>query len=206
MNKLTLLTAAILFTTLSSFAQWGSGVILKSGDLKSLKSQKDLKVEYDYSNMGVGDFKTEDEYVNKKVKENNDKEKGKGDKWKVAWIGARKDRYQPKFEELFNKIMESVGTTISENTGKAKYTLIVKTVFTEPGFNIGIMKKPAAVNFDFLIVETDTPANVIAELYMKNVPGSQAMGFDYDSGSRIAESYAKGGKSLGKFIIKALKK
>jgi hypothetical protein len=39
----------------------------------------------------------------------------------------------------------------------------------------------------------------------KLVPGAQAMGFDYDTGTRIAESYAKGGKMLAGFITKSTK-
>ncbi len=39
----------------------------------------------------------------------------------------------------------------------------------------------------------------------KFVPGSQAMGFDYDTGTRIAEAYAKGAKMLAGFISKKIK-
>ena len=38
-----------------------------------------------------------------------------------------------------------------------------------------------------------------------NVAGGQFGGFDYDSGTRIAESYAKAGKLLAAFLEKQLK-
>jgi len=181
----------------------GSKVILKSGDLKTIKSEKTIKVEYDYSNIKVGAFNSEAEYIDKKVKEYNAKEKGKGDKWKEGWINARKDRYEPKFKELYNKGGQKLGQSIDESTSGTKYTLIVKTTFIEPGYNIGISKKPAFVNFEFVFVETANPSTVVCELYLNNVMGSQGMGFDYDVGSRVAESYAKAGKMLMAYILKS---
>ena len=207
--KKTILTGilifGVLFTSFAQMMQFGaSKVILKSGDLTKIKGEKNIKLEYDYSKMKVGAFNSEEEYVNSKVKEYNEKEKGKGDKWKQGWEDARKEKFQPKFVELFNKKVSKCGIIAVENPSKVKYTLIVKTTFTEPGYNVGIMKKPAYVNFEFFLVETDAPSTIVAELYLNNVTGYQAMGFDFDAGSRIAESYAKGGKMLGAFIAKEL--
>ncbi|MBK5283831.1 MAG: hypothetical protein JJE25_00375 [Bacteroidia bacterium] len=195
-----LMTAAVI--TLSSTTVFG-GIKVKSGSLSKLKSEKTLKVEYDYSKMRVGKDLTEDQYVKQKVSEANAKSHGKGDAWKSSWINARADRYHPKFEELFNKVAK--GHTISQTATDAKYTLIVKTVYTEPGWNVGVMKKPSYVNFVFKIVETADPTKVIAELTLDKVPGSQIMGGDFDAGSRISESYAKSGKMLGKFFADKIK-
>lgn len=208
------LTAIILFVCVSAYvskAQWGMGmggskVIQKSGDLIEITKNKNIKVEYDYSNIKVGAFNSEEEFVDKKVSEYNKKEKGKGEKWKKGWEGARKTAYQPKFEELFNKKMVKTGVRISENAPKAELKLIVKTTFIEPGFNVGIAKKPAFVNFEFSFVDMTDSTKSVAELYLNNVIGSQAMGFDFDNSSRIAESYAKAGKMLGDFIAKDSKK
>ncbi|MEP7170514.1 MAG: hypothetical protein ABI855_14185 [Bacteroidota bacterium] len=194
---LVMLFIAIAAITVSSTNTFG-GVKLKSGSLGVLKSEKVLKVQYDYTNMKVGKDLTEEQYVNEKVTDGNAKSAGKGDAWKASWTNSRSDRYHPKFEELFNKVAE--GRTISQKADDAKYTLIVKSVYTEPGFNIGIMKKAAYVDFIFQVVETANPATVVAEMQLDNVPGSQMMGADYDAGSRIAESYAKAGKMLGKFF------
>lgn len=206
--QLCILIAGILFSSVArgQYMNFGaSKVILKSGDVKTLKGETELMLSYDYSNMKVGAFNSEDEYVNSKVKEYNAKEKGKGDKWKQGWIGARKERYQPKFEALFNKGMKKKGIVASETSSSAKYTLIVKTTFIEIGFNVGIAKKPAFCNYEFLIVETSNPSSVVAELYLNNVIGSSSMGYDFDTGSRVQESYAKAGKMLAKFIVKNMK-
>ena len=199
MKKLSLLLMLTAIVSITAIAQTHA----KKGKYAFLKGEKTLNLEYDYSNMTVGKKLTEDEYVSKKVKEGNEKEAGKGDKWKVSWTGSREARFQPKFETLINKSMEKAGIKASQGAD-AKYTLIVKTVYTEPGFNIGIMKQAAYVNFEMIFVETASK-NEVAKYVLTKIPGSQAMGYDFDAGSRIAECYAKGGKMQGAYIAKSLK-
>ena len=190
----------LLLTVQSGYAQ---RIDLRSGDIGVLAGQKVVNVQYDYSEFGVGKFATEKEYVDKKSGEYNAKEAGKGDEWKKAWVADRKNRYEPKFEELLNKGLEDKGLTVVQDRTDAKYTFIVKTVFLEPGFNVGVMRKNAYLNYRIDLVESATKAKV-AELVMNNIPGGQFMGFDYDAGVRIAESYAKAGKTLAAFLDKKL--
>ncbi len=196
------LLAAGLFVAHSGMAQ---KIMLTQGDLSFLKGQKNLKVQYDYTGLEVGDYNNEADYKKKKIKEMNDKESGKGDAWAESWERDKTVRYPEKFEELLNKIAAESGFKFSQNESGSTYTLIVKTRFIEPGFNVGVMKKPAAVSFEYTFVETANPSNVKAVMTQKLVPGSQAMGFDYDTGTRIAEAYAKAGKMLAAFIGKQLK-
>lgn len=184
-----------------AFAQ---SVELKSGDVSVLSGQKTLNVEYDYSDFSVGKFATEKEYVDKKASEYNEKEAGKGDNWKKAWVDDRKNRFEPKFEELFNKGMEDAGLKAVQSRPDAAYTLIVRTKSVEPGFNVGVMRKNAHVDFKIDLVESANKSVKVAEFALRNVPGGQFGGFDYDTGVRIAESYAKAGKSLAAFLGKKL--
>ena len=198
------ISALILVMSLFAFICFNvqAKVILKSGNLDFIKSEKVINIKYDYSSMKVGSFNTEEEYINDKLNYYNEKEPGKGEKWKEGWVNSREERYEPKFEELFNKYLPD--NKVQQNASGAKYTLIVKTVFIEPGFHVGVMKKPASVNFEFIFVDAEDESKIITELYLNGVIGSQAMGYDFDVGSRIAESYAKGGKELAKFILKKL--
>lgn len=191
---------ALLFLAFTT-AAFSQKIVKLEGDLSFLNGQKELNVVYDYSDMAVGEFDSEEDYVNKKVGEYNEKEPGRGDKWKESWESSRERVYHPKFEELFNKYAAKAGIDITTGREDAKYTLIVKTVFTEPGWNIGISSRPSAVSFEYIFVETGTD-KVVAKYSQKNVPGAQAMGMDYDTSTRISESYAKAGKMLGAFISK----
>ena len=198
MKKTSLIILALI---ISSFLN--AQTHAKKGNYSFLKNEKNITIVFDYSNMKVGKDLSEEEYVDKKVKEHNEKEAGKGDKWKEGWFGARESRYQPKFMELINKSLSKTSLKASEG-GNTKYTLIVKTVYTEPGFNIGIMKQPAYANFEMIFIETESK-KVVKKYVLTKVPGSQAMGYDFDAGSRIAECYAKAGKMMGAYIAKALK-
>jgi hypothetical protein len=198
LKNLLCLAVVVLFVVNSAQAQ---KIILVSGNGSVIKSEKKLNLEYDYSEFGVGKYPKEEDYVNDKVKEYNSKEPGKGDKWHEAWVGARAMRYQPKFEELINKGLEKKGMQVGNNPD-AKYTLKVKTTFLEPGFNVGVMKRPAAVSFKYIFFETANPENIVAVYTQNTVPGSQFGGYDFDVGTRVAESYAKAGKMLAALIAK----
>src|SRR4051812_39357750 len=76
---------------------------IKEGSLDVIKGLSKMNLLFDYSQMSVGKFKTESEYVEKKKGEYNKKESGKGDKWEKDWIADRTERYAPQFTELFNK-------------------------------------------------------------------------------------------------------
>jgi hypothetical protein len=172
-------------------------VKMTDGNLDPLKGVKQMNVVYDYSNMDVGK-KTEKEYVAEKKSAYNRKEPGRGDKWEQGWIADRSGRYEPRFEEQFNKSSNIVIGLLP----KEKYTMIVKTTFTEPGFNIGITRKNAYVDVHVTIVETANRSHIIAEIDVLDCPGRTVFGNDYDSGERIQEAYAMAGKGLAKYLGK----
>ena len=194
----------IAFAAIGANDSFAQRVELKSGDVSVLSGQKTVNIEYDYSEFGVGKFATEKEYLDKKSAEYNAKEAGKGDTWKKAWVDDRKNRFEPKFEELFNKGMADKGLQAVQSRPDATYTLIVRTKFVEPGFNVGVMRKNAYVDYEVDLVESANKSAKVAQLNLRNVPGGQFGGFDFDTGVRIAESYAKAGKSLAAFLDKKL--
>lgn len=175
-------------------------IVVEKGSPGAVKGQKML-VTFDYSNMAVGKFDKEDDYIAKKTEDYNKGEAGKGDKWAVSWKGDRERRYEPKFEELFNKYGEKAAVTAFRSATDAKYEVNIHTIFTEPGFNVGVMRKPAYI--DAIVTFKDRASGAeVAVLKVDNCPGMDAMGYDFDTGVRLEESYAKLGKSLAAFIAK----
>jgi len=189
-----MLTAVMAFFSSGSYAQH---IKIIEGDLDPLKNEKSINTEFTYENIGVGKFKTEAEYVNRKTEEYNKKEAGKGDKWAKDWVGDRTGNFDRKFNELFEKHGNLIVTSSNKN---ARYTLIYKTTYIEPGYNIYISRKNAETDAEVWIVESANPAKIIAKLDVKNAKGRTFGGNDYASGERIAECYADAGKALGKFI------
>lgn len=200
MKKIMMMLALVGLTTLTANAQKIKKI---EGNLSPLKGEKALKIEFKYENMEVGKNLTEEEYIERKVKEYNEKEAGTGDKWRESWVRDREARFEPKFIELFNKYTEKIDLEGTKESA-SNYTLIVHTYYTEPGFNVGVMRRPAFIHVKYTIVKTGTN-DIVAQYDQQKIPGADAMGYDFDTGTRIAESYAKAGKEFGKLLSKELK-
>jgi hypothetical protein len=191
-----LISSAVLLTLLSfSVISEAQKLKLTEGDLSVLKDQTSINFEFTYDNMEVGK-NSEKEYMEKKTEEYNKKEAGKGDTWAKNWVNDRQSRFEPKFKELFTKTSE-----MSESK-TAKYTIIFKTKSTEPGFNVGIVRKNAKIDGEAVIVETDNKKKVVAIITVDDAPGRTFGGYDFDTGERIGEAYADAGKAIAKYIKK----
>ena len=162
-------------------------LVTESGNTDFLKGEKSFLIEYTFDGLTVGKNKPEEVYTKEKVAEQNAKEPGKGDKWLEGWKKNRETRYQPKFEELLDKMISGKASIASAGSG-AKYKLIVNTTMIEPGYNIGVSKMPAYINVTFSWVEAASPDKVLCKQTLYKVAGSQFSGYDYDVGSRVAES------------------
>ena len=207
--KKNILLGIALFLCVLAQAQFGGGntapmSALNSGEISALDNVKKVNIIYDYSDLGVGAFRKEQDYVDQKYKALEEKEKGKGDKFKEDWVGARSKVFEPHFEELFNKYADDIQMTGKNYATDNDYTLSVHTVFIEPGTNVGIYKKPAFIDME--CVFKDKEGKALCTFYIKNAIGSQVMGFDYAVSSRLKESFGKAAKMLIGVIEKERKK
>ena len=184
-----------MFAGFSTFAQ---EVELSTGDLAILKGEKSINVEFRYDKVAVGDYSKESEYMKHKTDEMNGKEAGSGDKWAAQWIADRKEKYEPKFIELFTKTAEM---TIDST---AKYTLIFNTTFIEPGFQVVVKKKAAQLEGTGWLVATSNKAKKLA-IFSVERGGGYFRGGSFDSAGRIAEVYAVTGRKIGALIKKGTK-
>lgn len=194
------ITTLLLLSCLTTFA-FAQSIVITSGSLDFIKDQKVIDFTFSYEEMLVGKL-TESEYINKKVSEYNKKEAGKGDEWKEAWTNDRKERFEPKFRELFNKYMEEVG--VSAGAEGAQYRIEINTDFTEPGWNVGVMRQNASVDLSCKVKNIETGEQV-ASIKIRNASANNFWGTDFASGYRIQETYAKAGRELAKFFIKKAK-
>lgn len=176
--------------------------------LSFLKGEKKFNIEYVYDGMMVGK-KTEADYKAEKIAAYNEKQPGKGDRWAEKWVNSRSAVYEPMFEELINKILfkEKTDATAAKNQKDAKYTIVVKTVMLEPGFNSFAMKVNPYCDFEVSWVETAT-GKVMAKAFLNNVMGvvMNDNDWDFDPSNRIKECFAKAGKMIGVKMAKAMTK
>ena len=206
-NKLPVVLLGVLAVMVGTSTGHSSIIKLKSGSLGFLKGETQVNVEYSYEGMRVGKFEHEQDYIDKEAAEFNNKEAGKGELWRQNWIADRGQRYQPKFEDLLNSYLAKGKSGLKFGSFKdAKYTLLLKTTFTEPGWvGLGLIRQSSLINADAVFVETQNRATPLAILTITKSPGFGAMGWDYDPAIRIQESYAKAGKELGIFLSRKIK-
>jgi hypothetical protein len=201
-----ILTGVFLLTGIYSFAQCK----LTSGDISVLKGQGEVNLQFDYSQMAVGKFKTEDAYVDNKKTEMNRHKAGSGDDWAEKWKNDKTDKYQPGFERGMNMVLARFNFNARENAVTAKYTLLVHTTFLEIGTSsvVGYGFGPAGHKDTYIsvsvdLVETENPAKVLATIEMKRENSEYQGGWtDVDTGSRIEGSYTRAGQDLAGFIYR----
>lgn len=175
---------------------------IEKGDFDFLKGQTELRVSYDYSDVSVGNYDREEDYIADRVAELNEDEAGSGDAWREAWLNDRPERYEPKFEEVFNENIDAKDIRCSQDAPDASYEMIVHTTFVEPGYNVGISRRSASINVEITFNEIAT-GNEMAVLSVTNCRGAGAMGFDFDTGYRIQEAYAMLGRSVARYLLKS---
>lgn len=198
------LVATIASGTFAQFAGGGMRTILKKGDFSALAGENAALLTFSYENMVVGKF-TEEKYVEKKRKEHNEKEAGKGDSWAEKWVAARANVYEPRFEELLNERLAKgkVALMAGRDKESARYIIKVHTTDTEPGYNVGISRMPGYITATITLHEASKPDEVLAEVEIQRAPAQDAMGFDFDASGRIGEGYAKLGKEFGAWLTKS---
>ncbi len=192
------------------FAQYGGGggapmAAMNSGDVSNLTKVRNVNIVYSYADLGVGAFRKEEDYLNKKCDDMKKKDPSACEKFRKDWVEGRKTKFEPRFELLFNKYAEKMafmqGTNYSTNQD---ITLEVHTVFIEPGYNIGISSKPATIDMECTF--KDKSGKILCVIFIKNAVGASAMGYDFDVTSRLVESYSKASKMLAALIKKERKK
>ncbi|WP_166921504.1 hypothetical protein [Flavobacterium poyangense] len=173
------------------------------GNFAFLKDQKEINVEFDYSNFTMmKEKKSEAQYVEERAAELEEKAKGNGAIWKKKWNSAKELIWTPKFLEIANIVLAKDKKEVNFQEGlNTPYTLIVQTIWVYPGWDAGIMKQPAKVTTNLRFVETANKSNVLLEITSDEAPGDQ-WGSNFSNELRIGEGYAKTAKSLSKMLLK----
>lgn len=214
MKTIKLLTTAVLIAATSvAFAQKTK---ISKGTFSELKGQKEVNVVFDYSELqcvGGGPAfkkkaKPEAEWVAEVVAKKNEKEAGTGDDWAKRWEAAKKGAFEPNFETKL--ALEWKGATVKRGLDNAKYTLVIKILYTDPGFSIGVSSADAWVNAEIHVVEK-VGADPTSSLTMTGIKGASATksipGMPVDVGGmtfekRLGESYEKMAKSFYRKVLK----
>ncbi len=167
-------------------------VQLTSGQLDSLKNAKIVNIEFKNDTTKVGKM-SENDYINLKVKELNEKESGKGDEWLINWHKKRASGEKMMTESL-NKSLTKAMLLFQKECLTAKYTLVVNSYAIEEGWDVFFESYPSVAGLSITIIETQDRNKEVARLTCAGVgaPG------------QLAGAYADAGNRLGKAIYKHL--
>ena len=195
-------TILFVFVTAVCFSQKAK---VLEGDFKGLKGISEYNLVFDYTDVQIPKFKSEEEFLKEKMEKRDKKEPGTGQKFKDSWFADRENQYEPKFIESFNKRFENGEVKVDRGIENAVYTMKIHTTSLSAGYNIGISRKDAMIDAIITVCKNDNPNNVILEVKYTGAVGAGAHGHDYDSGYRISECYAKLAKTFAKTILKKSK-
>jgi hypothetical protein len=188
MQKLLVLLLCAVSTT-----TFGQKAKLKQGSLKPLFSETSLNYEFSYDSLIVGDTTSEKVFLEKRRKRFNDLNEGMGDGYVTEWYEARKSKYEPSFLYYFGK-----ASGITKNSPDSKYTVIVKTMTTEPGWNFGVATSDGKVGGELLIVETKDRSKLIAKIVFSH--RSDDVGVDAAFVNRLQQAYVNAAKLTGELV------
>ena len=194
--KKILLVLVVLVTSLS----YGQKMKVMEGSIKNLKGIKAFTLAFDYSNLQIPKADSEEAYLQEKMAMREKKENGAGVRFRESWFSDREERFHPKFIESFNK-----RGNVQVNEADSEYIMKIHTTKLYPGYNVGIVRHNAEIDAEVTVYEKANPTNILLKGTYKDVQGKGAMGYDFDSGYRISECYAKLAKNIAKNIIKKAK-
>jgi len=189
-----------VFGLLLSFSSEAQKLKVVSGKIKDLSSYKSYNMVYSYDEgLKIGK-KTEEVYLEEKREAKNESEAGAGDAWVAKWEENKEGgKFFEKFETLFNNVLEDKGVTGSRDNADADCTIQVNVFFLDPGFNVGVARRPAYLSTTATFI---VDGEEVVTINMDKAPGQGAMGYDFDAEYRISESFEKTGKTLGKALAK----
>jgi len=183
----------IIVLFLSASAAFSQRFDILSGQLKNLKGITEFNVTFDYKDLKVHGYDTEEAYLQDKMKKREDK--GTDEVFKAAWYADRESKYEPKFIEYFNKKFEKGEIKAAKNP-EAKYTMNIKTLWIYPGYSVVAAAEPAKITAIVTISETANPSNILVSIEFDKSIGIEQGQFDFDQGYRIAGAYEKLAKNL----------
>ena len=201
-NMKNIFIIAFLLVTTSLVAQKAN---VTKGDWKDLKGITEYTLEFDYSDLEIPKYDSEEEFLEDKMAKREEKEPGTGEQFKESWFSDREEYYEPRFIETFNDRYKDGAVKVDRDLGSADYTMKVHTTFIYPGYNVGVVRKNSKIEVTIDVFKNDNPDNIIFSVDYTKVEGAGNGGYDFNSGQRIADAYIILSRRLVKDMYKNTK-
>lgn len=190
-------TTVLFFLFLVSTVSFGQRFDILSGQLENLKEISEYNITFDYKDLQVNGFDSEQAYLDEKIekRKNYDNGKdlsGKAEKFEKDWYADRQNKYEPAFIDYFNKRFENGEITVGKNSD-AKYTMNIKTLWIYPGYELAQVE-PAKISAVITISETANPSNILLAIKFDKSIG--IVKDHREQGDRIAGAYERLAKNF----------
>lgn len=174
------------------------------GNWENLKGISAYNVEFDYSNLEIPKYDSEEEFLKDKMEKREEKEAGSGEVFKKSWYSDREEFYEPRFIETFNERYKDEAVKVGKDI-TSDYTMMIHTTFIYPGYNVGIVRHNSKIELTLSVYKTDNPEDVIFSVDYTKIEGQGNGGYDFNSGQRIADAYIIFGRAFAKHLYKNIK-
>lgn len=198
----------ILFLLVVTFSYSQKSKTLE-GSFKNLKGVKEYNLVFDYTDVEIKDYSSEEEYLQEQMNEREwkDIDSGSGDKFREEWFSDRAYRYEPRFMEPFNKYFKKGEVKVIKDLIDSEYTMKVQTTYIYPG-KVGTMSvKESEIKAKIIIYKTNAPLEKLLIVEFRDIKGfyqgekAILRGNEFHTGERIAYAYW----TLGKYFAKKLR-
>ncbi|MEI6122989.1 MAG: hypothetical protein WCQ95_05105 [Bacteroidota bacterium] len=177
-------------------------VAITSGNLLFLKGQTDISVEFVYDGMKVSEF-TEEMYLKQKKLEF--RKPADYETFISKWESERATTYEPAFVKQFNMWCTRLDLVADPRQTDTKYTMIVKTVKTEPGFYNGTngMRRDTYVTLMVNFVATTDTNTILCSVKAEYIVGATDVMADMTNMNlKLGLAYGSAGERISKLIVK----
>ncbi len=183
-------------------------ITIVSGNYKNLKTISEYNLVFDYSDLTVTDFESEEDYLQKTMLEKEQAKPGNAKVFREEWFADRAYRYEPRYIQAFNEYFKKGEVKVIKDRPDLPYTMKVHTTEIYPGYNNGFTRKSGNLEVTISVFKTENAENILFSANITDVEcnyaGDKATleDFDFHQGERIAYGYW----NLAKFFAKKLRR
>lgn len=188
----------IFFLFFSVMLCYGQKMEILKGDVKSLKGITQFDVVFDYNDIQIPNCTSEEDFLAKKVAIRERKSKEAGELFREKWFSNRKEFYEPKFIDSFNKWFRKEGNSISKN---ANYIIKVHIVKMYSGYNVVAANQYAKIGAVISVYTKENPENILFEGAYETIKGGKT----YKEHERISRCFFNLAKNLSLYILRKSK-
>ncbi|WP_136668450.1 hypothetical protein [Flavobacterium sp. H122] len=175
----------ILFVISSGYSQRFK---ILEGELENLKNINSFNAEFNYENIEVHGFKSEEEFLKEKMEKRN-ADPGKAEEFRANWFSNREKYYNPAFIDYFNKYFKNQECKIAS---EAAHLMKVNLTWIYTGYAVEPAKLSTVIDF----YDVNNPSKKLLSIQFDKVIGLEKKMIAVNEHDRIIGAFEKLAKNL----------